>query len=227
MPESFLIDDGMLQEPASEEEAKNIEIVRGSTIVKPPAGEPLPDDLKGLAIIKVEDKITTDHIMPAGALLKYRSNVPEYAKYVFNCFNEDGRETFAGRALAAKADGVAGVIVAGDSYGQGSSREHAALCPMYLGVKVVIAKAIERIHQANLVNFAILPLTFADPADYDKIDADDELVISNTAKAIESGETVTVTNKTKNFDFTCNVRLAPRQRTILAAGGLLRYTRNA
>ncbi|MBN1943602.1 MAG: aconitate hydratase [Phycisphaerae bacterium] len=225
-PQSFLIDDGMLQPPADEKEAAGIEIIRGSTIVKPPAGQPLPDDLRGRAIIKVGDKITTDHIMPAGALLKYRSNVPEYAKYVFNCFNEAGKATFADRALAAKADGVAGVIVAGDSYGQGSSREHAALCPMYLGVKVVIAKAIERIHQANLVNFAILPLTFADPADYDKIDANDELVIKGTSKAIESADTVTVTNKTKNFDFVCNVRLAPRQRTILAAGGLLRHTRN-
>ncbi|MBN1554619.1 MAG: aconitate hydratase [Phycisphaerae bacterium] len=227
MPESFLIDDGMLQPPADEKEAAGIEIIRGSTIVKPPAGEPLSDDLQGKAVIKVEDKITTDHIMPAGALLKYRSNVPEYAKYVFNCFNEEGKPTFADRALAEKEKGVAGVIVAGDSYGQGSSREHAALCPMYLGVKVVIAKAIERIHQANLVNFAILPLTFADPADYDKIDADDELVIHGTSKAIESAETVSVTNKTKNFDFPCNVRLAPRQRTILAAGGLLRYTRNS
>lgn len=227
MPKKFLIDDGMLQPPAAEEEAKNIEIIRGSTIVKPPSGEPLPDDLKGAVVIKVGDKITTDHIMPAGALLKYRSNVPEYAKYVFNCFNEEGQPTFADRALAAKAKGVAGVIVAGDSYGQGSSREHAALCPMYLGVKIVIAKAIERIHQANLVNFAILPLTFADPADYDKIEAGDELTIAGTAKAIEKAETVTVTNKTKKFDFICNVRLAPRQRTILAAGGLLRYTRNA
>jgi aconitate hydratase len=216
-----------LQEPADEKEAASIEIIRGSTIVKPPAGEPLPDDLQGKAVIKVEDKITTDHIMPAGSLLKYRSNVPEYAKYVFNCFNEEGKPSFADRALAAKEKGVAGIIVAGDSYGQGSSREHAALCPMYLGVKVVIAKAIERIHQANLVNFSILPLTFADPADYDKIDANDELVINGTTEAIKSAETVTVTNHTKKFDFVCNVRLAPRQRTILTAGGLLRYTRNA
>ena len=117
------------------------------------------------------------------------------------------------------------MIVAGDSYGQGSSREHAALCPMYLGVRVVIAKAIERMHQANLVNFAILPLTFADSADYDRIEAGDELLIESTAGAIDSGEAVTVRNNTRGFDFVCDVRLAPRQRKILAAGGLLNYTR--
>ena len=127
--------------------------------------------------------------------------------------------------MAAKSSGQAGVIVAGDSYGQGSSREHAALCPMHLGVKIVIAKAIERIHQANLVNFGILPLTFAEASDYDRLSEGDELVIDDTAATIASAEEVTVHNRTKNVDFICLVKLAPRQRRILAAGGLLRYTR--
>ncbi len=225
MPESFLIDDGMIQQPLPESEAAKVEIIRGRTIVKPPSGEVLPDNLTGEVVIKVGDKITTDHIMPAGALLKYRSNVPEYAKYVFNCFNEEGKPSFADRGLACKAKGIGGIVVAGDSYGQGSSREHAALCPMYLGIKVVIAKAIERIHQANLVNFAILPLVFDDPVDYERIDADNILEIANTAQAIAAGDTVTVRNVSKNFEFVCKVQLAPRQRKILAAGGLLNYTR--
>ncbi len=224
-PAKFDINDNMISPPLEGDAAAQAEILRGSTIVKPPCGEVLDDTLNGDVLIKVGDKITTDHIMPAGALLKYRSNVPEYAKYVFNCFNEPGQATFAERGLAARQAGRAGVIVAGDSYGQGSSREHAALCPMYLGVKTVIARAIERIHQANLVNFAILPLTFADATDYERINVGDELVIADTAQAISSGETVTVRNATQDFEFVCNVNLAPRQRKILAAGGLLNYTR--
>jgi len=224
-PREFKLDDRMLQVPLTPEQAADAQVIRGSTIVKPPAGEKLPDELVGQVLIKVGDKVTTDHIMPAGALLKYRSNVPEYAKYVFNCFNKEGEPTFAQRAQSAQAAGKAGVIVASDSYGQGSSREHAALCPMYLGVRVVIAKAMERIHQANLVNFGIWPLTFANPADYDRIDQADELTVAGVTRSIVEGEIVTVTNVTRGFDFTCRVTLAPRQRKILAAGGLLNYTR--
>ncbi len=225
-PKQFLLDDGMLQPPAAPDEAATLEVVRGSTIVKPPRGQTPPAKLEGGVLIKVGDKITTDHIMPAGELLKHRSNVPEYAKYVFNPLNQAGEPTFAQRALAMKDKGGHGVVVAGDSYGQGSSREHAALCPMYLGVRAVIAKAIERIHQANLVNFAILPLTFADAADYDRVEAGDSLAIDDVAGAIGSAERVTVRNATKGFDFVCNLKLAPRQRKILAAGGLLNYTRD-
>jgi aconitate hydratase len=224
-PEAFSVDDGLIQPPLPPARADRVEIVRGSTIVKPPSGEPLADRLAGLTLLKVGDKITTDHIMPAGALLKHRSNVPEYAKYVFDCFNESGRPSFAEQALAAHAGGKAGVIVAGDSYGQGSSREHAALCPMYLGVRVVIAKTIERIHQANLVNFAILPLAFADTADYDRVAPGDELVIEGVTEAVASGETIVVRNVTQGVEIPCVVNLAPRQRKILAAGGLLGYTR--
>jgi aconitate hydratase len=222
-PPSFIIDDGMINDPAPV--GTRVEIVRGETIVKPPAGEPIGDALAGPVAIKVGDKITTDHIMPAGAFMKYRSNVPVYAQYAFNAFNETGTPTFAQRCLAAKSAGKAAFIVAGDSYGQGSSREHAALCPMYLGVRAVIAKAIERIHQANLVNFAILPLTFANAGDYDRIEAPDELAIADVRVAVASAETIEVRNATKGFAFTCRLTLSPRQRRILLAGGLLNYTR--
>jgi aconitate hydratase len=215
----------MLMPPLEGAEAEAADVVRGSTIVKPPGGQKLPETLRGRVLIRVGDKITTDHIMPAGALLKHRSNVPEYAKYVFNCFNEPDEPTFAERALELKRAGGAGVIVAGDSYGQGSSREHAALCPMYLGVRAVVAKAIERIHQANLVNFAILPLTFANPADYDAIEPGDELLVEGAGEAVVAAETVEVRNVTKDASFACELRLGPRQRKILAAGGLLNYTR--
>ena len=224
-PEAFCLDDRMLQEPLPAERAADAEVIRGATIVKPPRGEKLPETLRGTVLIKVGDKVTTDHIMPAGPLMKFRSNVPEYARYVFNSSNDGTGPTFAERAQRVQAAGAAGVIVAGDSYGQGSSREHAALCPMYLGVRVVIAKAIERIHQANLVNFAILPLTLAEPADYGRIEPADELTLADTGGVIASAETVTVHNATRGFDFTCRVTLSPRQRAILAAGGLLNYTR--
>jgi aconitate hydratase len=174
----------------------------------------------------VGDKITTDHIMPAGAFLKFRSNVPEYAKVVFGALNQPGQPSFFERATALRDARKHGVVVAGDSYGQGSSREHAALCPMYLGVRVVIAKAIERIHQANLINFGITPLVFADPADYDRIDADDDVRIAGLLEAIRSGaETVRVADRTKGFEFACRLPLSQRDRRTLAAGGKLRLTR--
>ena len=223
-PAAFETDDGMIDPPAPADQADTVEVIRGSTIVKPPAGRPLPDPLAGTVLIKVGDKITTDHIMPAGALLKLRSNVPAYAEYVFNCFNEPGKDTFAARGLALQAAGGAGVIVAGDSYGQGSSREHAALCPMYLGVRVVIAKAIERIHQANLVNFGIWPLTFAAPTDYEAVAQGHDLVMADVASAVAGAERIDVANRTTGERFPCLVLLTPRQRQILAAGGLLNYT---
>jgi len=226
-PDTFILDDGLIQPPLPADEAARVEIVRGETIVKPPTGERLPDPVSGIVLIKVGDKITTDHIMPAGRLLKFRSNVPVYAEYVFDGFNEPDRPTFAERALAVKETDHAGVIVAGDSYGQGSSREHAALCPMYLGVRVVIAKAIERIHQANLVNFGILPLVFDSSDDGDAVEQGDEVLVENVAAVVAGEETVTVRNVTKASTFVCRVKLTPRQRDILAAGGLLNHTREA
>jgi aconitate hydratase len=224
-PGKFALDDGMLQQPLTPAQAAGAEVIRGSTIIKPPGGERPPVRLDGAVIIKVGDKITTDHIMPAGSMLKFRSNVPEYAKYVFNCFNEKGKPSFADRALAAKAGGQGGVIVAGESYGQGSSREHAALCPMYLGVRAVIARSIERIHQANLVNFGIVPLTLATAADYDRLEQGDRLVVEELAASLAAATALKVVNLTRGCEFTCQLNLAPRQRKILAAGGLLAYTR--
>ena len=178
-PEVFEINDNMIQLPGG-----SGEIVRKRTIGAPPVNQPLPDELDGVVVIKVGDKITTDHIMPAGIHLKHRSNIPVYAKVVFECFNEAGRPTFAERASAVRDSGKAGIIVGRDSYGQGSSREHAAICPMYLGVKVVAALAIERIHSANLVNFGIVPLVFANPADYDSIGENDSLVFHSLRGAV-------------------------------------------
>jgi aconitate hydratase len=145
LPDEFIINDNMIEKPLSQEEAAKVKVLRGPTIVVPEPPAPLPEKLTGRVLIKCGDKITTDHIMPAGTFLKLRSNVPEYAKVVFDCFNEEDSPTFAQRALELKQKAIAGIIMAGESYGQGSSREHAALCPMYLGVRAVIAKSIERI----------------------------------------------------------------------------------
>jgi len=226
MPQQFFIDDSMFIKPLPIEQAGKMQILRGPTIVVPESPKPLPETLIAQVLLKCGDKITTDHIMPAGTFLKYRSNVPQYSKYVFNCFNEEGKPTFADRALKLKSAGVAGVIVAGESYGQGSSREHAALCPMYLGVRAVLAKSFERIHKANLINFAIVPLEFENPADYDRIKQDEQLVIVDLPGAIRGGRQVAVENKTAGFTFTAGIVLSERDRVILLEGGLLKYTRN-
>ena len=163
--------------------------------------------------------------MPAGPYLKLRSNVPEYAKVVFNCFNEQGKPTFAQRSLELKTKGIAGIILAGESYGQGSSREHAALCPMYLGMRAVLAKNIERIHKANLINFCIVPIEFAEPDDYDKIKPEDQLQIDNLLEAIKDSDEVKIINKANSFEFVGKLILSPRDREILLSDGLLNYTR--
>ncbi len=225
MPAHFDIDDSMIEKPLTPEEAKEAEVVRGPTIVVPETPPELPPSLTGQVLLKCGDKITTDHIMPAGTYLKLRSNVPEYAKVVFDCFNEPDKPTFAERALSLKSKGVGGIVVAGESYGQGSSREHAALCPMYLGVRMVIAKSIERIHKANLINFAILPVEFADPGDYEKIEAGDELSISNLADAVAGSDEITIVNETKSANLVGKLQLSQRDRDILLAAGKLNYTR--
>jgi len=214
----------MIEKPLAEDTAKNIKVLRGPTIVVPEAPKPLQENLNGQVLLKCGDKITTDHIMPAGTFLKLRSNVPQYAKVVFNCFSEEGKPTFAQRSLELKAKGIGGIIIAGLSYGQGSSREHAALCPMYLGIRAVIAKSIERIHKANLINFCIVPLEFADPADYDKIDADDKLKIEGLIEAVKSSDKVTVGEASGKYSFIANLNLSARDRKILLCDGLLNYT---
>ena len=218
MPTKFLIDDSMFIFPKDAD--RNIEIVRGPNIGTPPINDKMPDSIKGNVGIKVGDKITTDHIMPAGARLKYRSNVPKYSEYVF----EQIDPTFPKRAMEAKKNGLHTVVVAGDSYGQGSSREHAALCPMYLGVKAIIAKSVERIHAANLVNFGIISLSFKNMADYDKIDQGDEIEIPDIKKKLQNNEPVFLVDKTKNLKIELGYNLSQRQKDILYEGGLLSYT---
>ena len=218
-PEAFLINDNMIRQPEA-----GTEIIRKPTIGEPPMNQPLPDALNGEVVIKVGDKITTDHIMPAGVPLKHRSNIPVYAKVVFECFTEPGKPSFAERAAAVRDAGKAGVIIGRDSYGQGSSREHAAICPMYLGVKVVAALAIERIHSANLVNFGILPLMFADPADYDSIDEKDALTFDALRSQLAVGVPVKGTLRkadgtTREIVF--NHRLSEEDIRIILAGGML------
>ena len=225
MPDEFHINDNMIEQPLSEEDAVKVEVLRGPTIVVPESPSPLTQKLTCQVLLKCGDKITTDHIMPAGVFLKLRSNVPEYAKVVFNCFNEEGEPTFAERALELKQNGIGGIVVAGESYGQGSSREHAALCPMYLGVRAVIAKSIERIHKANLINFCIVPIEFADPADYDRIESGDELQIGNLPEAVKSGNEVKIVKLDGSFEFTGRLELSGRDREILLSAGLLNYTR--
>jgi aconitate hydratase len=217
-PERFPIDDSLFlfRETAGTGVA-GTPIVRGPNIGKVPAGVPLPARLEGVAVIKVGDKVTTDHIMPAGARLKYRSNIPQYARYVFENVDRD----FYANASANRDAGRHNVIVAGESYGQGSSREHAAMCPMYLGVKALIAKSIERIHLANLINFGIVPFVFDDPAAYDGIAAGDALEIADLRGAIAGDGRATVRNVTRATTFTVTAILSERQKTLLLNGGLL------
>lgn len=220
-PDAFEVDDRMILEPAPEGET--VEIIRKETIGEPPLNKPLPDKLDGVVVIKTGDKTSTDDIMPAGVRLKHRSNIPEYAKYVFERFNEEGKPTFAQRAAAVRDAGKHGVIVGRDSYGQGSSREHAAICPMYLGVKAVIAMAIERIHAANLINFGILPLTFDDPEDYDRIDPEDSVTVEKLRDAMKrSGFAATVRKPNGAvFKIKLNSALSAEDANIILAGGRL------
>ena len=228
-PKKFPIDDEMfLYRKTAGKGVPGTKIVRGPNIATVPKGVPLAVDLKGVAAIKVGDKITTDHIMPAGARLKFRSNVPQYAKFVFEAMpdcvagSNDGAlavGSFHDACLAFKEKGLANVIVAGESYGQGSSREHAALCPMYLGVKAVVAKSIERIHRANLINFGIVPFVFENPADYEKIAAGDELSVKGIRAAVEGdGRAVLSVGGTS---VAIKTSLSDREKHLILCGGLL------
>jgi len=216
-PEAFTIDDSMCLFPSAAE--RNTKIFRGPNIGEPPSNQAMPEALRGVVTIKVGDKITTDHIMPAGARLKYRSNVPKYAQYVF----ENVDSTFPKRSLENRDKGIHNVIVAGESYGQGSSREHAAMCPMYLGVKTVVAKSFERIHAANLVNFGILPLLFANPQDYDRIAAGAPVEAPGWRQSLEQCQPV-ILEIPGQQPVPCTYNLSERQRKILLAGGLLNFT---
>jgi len=221
MPDSFSIDDRMVIVPIAD--TASVAIVRGPNIGEPPANTPLKDTLNGPALVVVGDKITTDHIMPAGSRLKYRSNIKKYAEFVF----EHTEPTFAKNALAARDAGKDVFIVAGESYGQGSSREHAAMCPMYLGVKAVIAKGFERIHVANLVNFGIIPLVFRNVDDYDAIAKGDQFSVDDVIGSLDAGADIMVMNVTNGTRFACTYRLSKRQIAMLKVGGLLNYTKSS
>ena len=215
MPESFKIDDSAIIPPVSETEADAVEILRGPNIKPFPASRPQGDELDADLTLKVGDNITTDHIMPAGAkILPYRSNIPHLSQYCFGVCDE----TFPERAKAAGQS----IIVGGNNYGQGSSREHAALVPLYLGVRAVVAKSFARIHAANLINAGIMPLTFKYPCDYDMVNQGDVLKLTNVYEGMNSGEILMIDETTGNrIPLVCS--FTERQKDILKAGGLLAY----
>ena len=197
---------------------RGTEVYYGPNIKPFPKTSPLTESISATAVLKVGDNITTDHIMPAGAkILPLRSNIPAISKHCFTVCDE----AFPARAKEMGAS----IIVGGANYGQGSSREHAALAPLYLGVKAVLTKSFARIHRANLVNAGILPLTFKNEADYDLIDLNDELVVENLIDAVENGKNIVIKNVTKGKEIICECELSERAKKIVLAGGLLSYTK--
>ena len=218
MPEKFLINDNMIIEPAKVEDMDNIKVLRGPNIKEFPATTAMEEAIKASCSLKVEDNITTDHIMPAGAkILPLRSNIPAISQHCFTVCDAQFPER-------AKTLGSS-IIVGGANYGQGSSREHAALAPLYLGVKAVLVKSFARIHRANLINAGILPLEFVSESDYDKINLFDELELPNVKAEITNGNTVTILNKTTGETITAKCELTQRQKDIAICGGLLNYTK--
>ncbi|MDO5448965.1 MAG: aconitate hydratase, partial [Clostridia bacterium] len=217
MPEKFLINDNMVELPATPEEAPSVEVIYGPNIKPFPESNVLKDEIDAPAILKVGDNITTDHIMPAGAkILPYRSNIPFLSQFCFKQCDEHFAEN-------CKAAGR-GFIIGGANYGQGSSREHAALVPLYLGIKAVITKSFARIHAANLINAGIMPLTFENPDDYDKIDQGDALVLKDVFASLDSGKFILV-DETKGIEIPLVGVFTDRQKDILKAGDLLQYTK--
>lgn len=218
MPDSFKLDDSAVIAPATPDEAKGLEVLRGPNIKPFPKSAPQEETLTAELVLKVGDNITTDHIMPAGAkILPYRSNIPHLSQFCFGVCDE----TFPERAKALGKS----IIVGGSNYGQGSSREHAALVPMYLGVRAVITKSFARIHVANLINAGIMPLTFKNPDDYDKLNQGDKLTLTNVFDGMDKGEIV-LRDETTDESFALSCAFTERQKAILKAGGLLEYTKN-
>ena len=219
LPDKFMINDNMVDAPASIEDAKNVEILRGPNIKPFPKAEPIGDTIAAKAVLKVGDNITTDHIMPAGAkILPYRSNIPHLSNFCFTACDEQFPEN-------CRKEGK-GIIIGGENYGQGSSREHAALVPLYLGIKAVVAKSFARIHVANLINAGILPLTFKNAIDYDKISQFDELQFTDIKNNIINDKPVILENKTTGQAYEVVPQLSGRTKAIILAGGLLNYTRD-
>ena len=219
IPEKFTVNDNMIVPPVDEKDMDSVEVLRGPNIKPFPVAEPLSDTIDAKCSLKVGDNITTDHIMPAGAkILPLRSNIPKISEHCFAVCDEK----FHDRAIELKKS----VIIGGSNYGQGSSREHAALAPLYLGVKAVIVKSFARIHMANLINAGILPLTFKNEADYDKIDQMDEILLEDVINQVRNSDVIKARNIDKNFEFELKLDLSERQRDMLIAGGLLNYTKN-
>ena len=217
LPEAFTVDDSAILAPASAEEAAQVQVLRGPNIKEFPKSKPFTDSLSAELVLKVEDNITTDHIMPAGSkILPYRSNIPFLAQFCFSVCDQ----SFPERAKAA-GDGI---IVGGSNYGQGSSREHAALVPMYLGIRCVIAKSFARIHVANLINAGILPLTFADPGDYGLLEQGHKLHLSNILGGMQAGKLI-LNDESTGAEISLVCDLTQRQMDIVTAGGLLNYTK--
>ena len=206
--------------PVAEGQEDTVDVVRGPNIKPFPLGHDLENEVTGKVLLKMEDNITTDHIMPSNAkLLPFRSNIPHLADFCLTPVDE----TFPARAKEEKG----GILVAGANYGQGSSREHAALVPLYLGIRAVAAKSFARIHQANLINNGILPLTFADEKDYDRIDQGDTLSLPGVREKIEAGEeTLVLKNETKGETYAVKMPLTERQKGMILAGGLINYIRS-
>ncbi len=223
LPDSYLPGDERIEIPLAEEEASRVEIIRGPNIAPFPDFSPMPETWQGKVMLKLEDNITTDHIMPAGAkILPLRSNIPLISEYVFNSVDEN----FAAEMKELKKQDMTGAIIGGDNYGQGSSREHAALAPRYLGVQVKLVKSFARIHKANLINFGILPLVFKNPENYDQIEKGAEIVIKDIRQALMDGrEEVTV--EINNKPITAILDLSRRHREILVAGGLLNWAKSS
>ncbi len=223
MPKKFPYGDEAFIPPLPKEEREKVEIYRGPNIKPLPEFEPLPEKIEGEVALIVEDNITTDHIMPAGAkILPLRSNIYAISEYVYHYVDPE----FVPRMKKLKEKGKAGIIIGGENYGQGSSREHAALAPRFLGVRAVIAKSFARIHHANLVNFGIVPLEFKNKEDYNKFTLGDEIEIPDLIERLKKGEDIVVINKTTGEEIVCTYNLTPIQKEILIAGGRLNYIKN-
>ena len=218
-PAKFDVNDNLVIPPVAEGAEDSVEVVRGPNIKPFPLGHDLEDTVRGKVLLKMEDNITTDHIMPSNAkLLPFRSNIPHLSDFCLTPVDE----TFPARAKEEKG----GMLVAGSNYGQGSSREHAALVPLYLGIRAVAAKSFARIHQANLINNGILPLTFANESDYDKIDQMDELSLPDVRAAVQAGkDELELRNETKQESYKVLLPLTERQRGMILSGGLINFIR--
>jgi aconitate hydratase len=221
LPDRFELYDDMFIKPGDNPE--ETPIYRGPHMGRLPPNGDLPESFSAKVTLKLGDGVTTDHIVPAGDKLKLRSNVTAYARYVFQVVDE----SFAERAAAVRDSGKYNVVIAGFSYGQGSSREHAALCPMVLGVRIIVAKTFERIHRNNLINVGILPLTFSDETDYDWIDQDDELELADIHDSLKKKRSISILDKSKNRIFEATFTLSGREVDMIIAGGKLPYMKNS